>query len=220
MSRIFGEFVIQRAQLIRRISGIFTDDRNKVLDIGCGNNPYYHNYMKGKVTCFDIKKSKIAHIVGDADYLPFRKNSFDKIIMVNSLYYFKNPFKVIENAAGLLKKGGRLVIITPFFYPIHDAPVDKYRFTEHGLKTMLQDYFKVEKIEPIGGIFTFPAVALHSLIKGLPLIAPRYLKAIIKILAYVVFYIPYLLAQLISILDVLDRTKRFPTYYFAVAARR
>ncbi|MBI2653353.1 class I SAM-dependent methyltransferase [Candidatus Woesearchaeota archaeon] len=220
MSKIFGEFFILRMQINNYIKGVFTDNGDKILDIGSGKNPDYHRFMKGKITCFDIVKYSKTHVVGDADSLPFKKNSFDKVVIVNALYYFKNPSKVIESVSNILKKNGKLVVITPFFYPIHDAPIDKYRFTEYGLKTMLQDYFKIEKIEPVGGIFTMPSVMFHSLIKGLPLVVPKYLKRIVAILSYIIFYIPYLLAQLMSVLDILDRTKRFPTYYTAIATKK
>lgn len=214
-----GFFIIKRriADYIRKI---FTNSNDKILDIGSGKNPFYHSFMKGKIVCFDIKKFDKTHVIGDANLLPFKQNSFDKVIMVNSLYYFKNPFKVIERLSKILKKNGKLVIVNPFFYPIHDVPTDKYRFTEFGLKTMLEEHFKVEKIDALGGFFTLPAVILHSLIKGLPLIVPKYLKKLVQILSYLVFYIPYLLAQLISLLDVLDRSKRFPTYYIAIATRK
>ena len=216
---MIGEFFIIKKRIEKHLKDIFTNSDEKILDLGCGKNPYYHKIIKGKIICFDIEKSHKTHVVGDADFLPFKKNSFDRIIAVNSLYYFKNPFKVMENLAGILKANGRLIVIVPFFYPIHDKPADKYRFTEFGLRALLEDNFKVEKIEPIGGLFTLPAVIFHSLIKGLPLLAPKCLKRAVQAFAYLIFYVPYLLAQLASVLDALDKTGRFPTYYIAVAKK-
>jgi len=216
---MIGEFFILRRQIEKEIASAFSNENGRILDIGSGSNPNYQEIMKGTIINFDIKKTGKSHLVGDAGFLPFKKNSFDKIIIVNSLYYFKNPFKVIERIGILLKKNGKLVIVNPFFYPIHDIPDDKYRFTEYGLKTILQDYFKIEKIREIGGFFNIPAVMLHSLIKGLPLLAPKSVKWLIQLMAYIVFYIPYILAQLISVLDVFDRTKRWPTYYVVVAKK-
>ncbi|MBI3034914.1 methyltransferase domain-containing protein [Candidatus Woesearchaeota archaeon] len=214
------EFFTIKSRIEKCVRDVFSDSNDKILDIGSGKMPYYHGFMKGKIVSFDIKKSDKTHVIGDADALPFKQNSFDKIIMVNSLYYFKNPFKVIERLGRILKKNGKLVIITPFLYPVHDAPTDKFRFTEYGLRTMLEGYFKVEKIEVLGGFFMLPAVIIHSLLKGLPLMAPKYLKSLTKILAYFIFYAPYLLAQLISVLNALDKSKRWATYYIAVAARK
>ena len=217
---MIGEFSIIKKRIEKHVKDIFTNSNDKILDLGCGKCPYYHRFMKGKIICFDIEKSSKTHLVGNADFMPFKKNSFDKVITVNSLYYLKNPFNVIENLAEILKPNGRLVIITPYFYPIHDAPTDKYRFTEFGLKALLEDHFKVEKIYAIGGIFNLPAVILHSIIKGLPMVVSKPLKKLTKMLAYVIFYMPYILAQLFSILDVFDKTGRFPTYYIAIAAKK
>lgn len=216
---MIGEFFILRKQIEKEIARAFDNEDDKVLDIGSGQNPIYQKLMKGTIINLDMKKTGKNHVIGDADFLPFRKNSFDKIIIVNSLYYFKNPFKVLESISRLLKKDGRIVMVNPFLYPIHDVPDDKYRFTEYGLKTMLQDYFKIEKIKDIGGFFSIPSVILHSLIKGLPLLAPKFLKKFVQLLAYIIFYIFYILAQLLSIFDFLDRTKRWPIYYVIVAKK-
>ena len=215
-----GEFFILKRHIEKYLREIFTSSYNKILDIGSGDNPRYHKFMKGRIISFDIKNADKTHVIGDADFLPFKKNSFDKVIAVNSLYYFKNPFKVIENVAKILKKNGKLVIITPFFYPIHDTPIDRYRFTEFGLKELLGNNFKVESIDTIGGFFNIPAIILHSMLKGLPLIFPKSIRKITKLMSYVIFYIPYILAQFASILDVLDKTRRFPTYYIAVAKKK
>tara|TARA_Y100000310_G_scaffold177911_2_gene177893 strand:- start:4187 stop:4783 length:597 start_codon:yes stop_codon:yes gene_type:complete len=198
---------------------VLKNPKDRILDMGCGQNPYYQAGVPGKFVCLDIRKTTPAHVVSDANKLPFRANSFDKVISVNLLYYLKNPFDIVSQLHRLLKKNGKLILVLPFFYPIHDAPEDRYRFTEYGIRTLLQGKFKIERISTIGGIFNLPAVILHSLMKGLPLIAPEGIKGLVKILAYVLYPF-YLIAQLFSILDVLDRTERFPTYYFVVAAKK
>lgn len=215
-----GEFFIIKRRIERYIGINFNNSNDNILDIGAGYSPYYHRFIKGRIVAFDIQNFDKTDVIGDADFLPFKKNSFDKVIMVNSLYYFKNPLKVIKSASNMIKSKGKLVIVTPFLYPIHDKPRDKYRFTEFGLKELLKEDFKIEEIEPIGGFFNLPAVILHSIIKGLPLLAPTPLKNLSRILAYVVFYIPYILAQFVSILDVFDSTRRFPTYYIAIATKK
>ena len=70
-------------------------------------------------------------------HLPFKSSEFEGIVCVNSLYYCKNPFKSLREFSRILKKNGKLAMITPFIYPIHDIPDDKYRFTEYGIKELL-----------------------------------------------------------------------------------
>ena len=216
---IWEFFIISR--IIRnRIASIFNNPDDNVLDIGCGKNPRYHKSIKGNLTCFDKHKTTRNTIVGDADemYKYFHHKAFDKIISVNSFYYFKNPFNVTRYIHKIMKNKGIFVIVVPFFYPVHDIPEDKFRFTEYGIKNVLNGYFTIEEIKPIGGIFNLPAILIHSLIKGFPLVFPKPLRGIAKI-TMIVFYPFYIIAQLISVLDIFDRTKRFPTYYFVVARK-
>lgn len=217
---MIGEFYIISRQINNYISKIFNNENDLILDLGCGNKPSYHHYMKGKILCFDKIKTKMTHVIGDANLLPFKLNKFDKAISINSFYYFRNPFDVINNIHKILKKEGKLVLVMPFIYPIHDVPHDNYRFTEFGIKEILNGKFELEEIKSIGGIFNLPAVLFHSLIKGLPLTVPAFLQKSTKILTMLIFYIPYIAMQLLSIIDFLDKTRRWPTYYFVLATKK
>ena len=214
------EFIIIRRRLLKCFESAAKKDTDRVLDLGCGQKPYYHSRLKGKIVCFDKLHTKKAHIIGDADYLPFKNNSFDKAVSVNSLYYFKNPFNVAGDIARVLRKNGQLILVMPFIYPIHDAPDDKYRFTKYGIMELLKNNFDIKQIKAIGGIFNLPAVFFHSLIKGLPLMAPKYSRGIVKLFCIILFYPFYLLAQLLSILDFIDISGRWATYYFVVAVKK
>ena len=212
------EFFLIKSRIRRLLKASFSNKNDKILDLGCGEKPDYHEVIEGTIICMDLIKTSKTHLVSDADKLPFRPNSFDKVISINSFYYFKNPFDVVESIHKILRKNGKFVLVLPFFYPIHDAPDDKYRFTEHGLRALLEGKFKIEKMECIGGIFNLPSVLLHSLIKGIPLLFPKGIRGFVQALAYILWPF-YLIAQLFGILDVLDRTKRYPTYYLVVAGK-
>ena len=193
--KMLGEYFIIREKINRLFKGIFSK-KEVVLDVGCGNKPYYHKNIKAKIVCADIVKTKKSHIVCDASSLPLKSSKFDGVICVNSLYYYKNPFDAVREFSNVLKKNGRLVIITPFIYPIHDAPDDKYRFTEYGIRELLKEDFRIEKIKAVGGIFNLPAVFFHSLIKGIPLIFPNGMRKITGFFSIIIFYIPYIVIQL------------------------
>ena len=213
------EFYIIKKRIYKYLASIPQKGNEKALDLGCGNAPYYHKFIKGKLICFDINKTKEIDVIGDADFLPFKSNFFDKVISFNSLYYFKNPFNVVENVSRILKQHGKFILMLPFFYPIHDAPIDKYRFSEYGIRSMLEKDFRIERLHVIGGIFTLPSVIVHSIMKGFPLLFPKAIQKPAKILAYVLFPI-YVVLQLLSIFDFLDIIKRIPTYYFIIASKK
>ena len=215
---MLGEFFIIKKSILSLLKGKFKAS-DIVLDIGCGESPYYRQSIDAEIICADVSKNKKIDIVCDAMNLPFKKSKFDGVICVNSLYYHSNPFKSIKEFSNVLKKNGKLVIITPFIYPIHDAPDDKYRFTEHGIIELLKNEFTVKEIKAVGGIFNLPAVFLHSLIKGIPLIVPNQVKRTAKFLTIIILYPFYILAQLISLLDILDKSGRWATYYFTIAVK-
>ncbi|MCH8003550.1 MAG: class I SAM-dependent methyltransferase [Nanoarchaeota archaeon] len=216
---MLGEFFLIRGKILRLLEGLFKNS-DIILDIGCGEKPYYHKSIKANIVCTDIRQTKKTQVICDAMSLPLKKSKFDGVICVSSLYYYKNPFQAIKQISNVLKKNGKLALVTPFIYPIHDAPYDKYRFTKYGLREILKNEFDVKKIKAIGGIFNLATVFFHSLIKGVPLIAPKSIRKTVSFLTIIVFYPFYIVAQLISLLDFLDRSDRWPTYYFTIATKK
>jgi SAM-dependent methyltransferase len=213
------EFFIIKAKFLSLFKSFFPDKNKKVLDLGCGSNPYYHKCIKCDIYCLDIKKTKISDVVGTASSLPFKDRMFDAVISVNSFYYFNNPFDSIKEVSRILKKNGKLLILMPFIYPIHDAPHDKYRFTEYGIRNLLKEDFIIKRLHSLGGIFNLPAVMFHSLIKGARLMVPKPLRFITyPIIA--ALYPFYIIAQIFSLLDFLDNTGRWATYYFVFALKK
>ena len=194
---LFSKFFIIKNRIKCLIESVFNNKNDRILDLGCGEEPYYQKYIAGNIVNLDIRKTSKTHLVSDADKLPFKPSSFDKVVSVNSFYYFRNPFNVAESIRKILKKNGKFILVSPFFYPIHDAPTDKYRFTEHGLKALLEGKFKIERLEAIGGIFTLPSVLLHSIIKGIPLLFPKRIGGLVQILAYLLWPL-YIIAQLFN----------------------
>ncbi len=216
---MLGEFFIIKKRVLSLMKGLFKTS-DLVLDAGCGKNPYYHKAISSKIICADILQTKKVHLVADSMSLPLKKSKFDGVVSVNSLYYCNNPKKSIKEFSYVLKSGGKLVLMTPFIYPIHDAPDDKYRFTEYGIRELLKEDFIIENIKAIGGIFNLPAVLFHSMIKGIPLLAPKSVRKAIWVVSIIILYPFYIAAQAISVLDFLDKSKRWSTYYFTIAIKK
>jgi ubiquinone/menaquinone biosynthesis C-methylase UbiE len=57
-----------------------------------------------------IKKGKVKIHLGDFEEIPFEKNYFDKILSVNTIYFWINPDKTISKIYRILKPGGKLFI--------------------------------------------------------------------------------------------------------------
>jgi SAM-dependent methyltransferase len=65
--------------------------------------------------------------------------SVDIVIAEQVFEHVKNPFKGVTNVYNMLRPNGYFLITTPFFLKVHGAPMDYWRWTSDGLKTMLED---------------------------------------------------------------------------------
>ena len=69
---MIGEFFFIKEKIKRLINEWFDKKSDKILDLGCGSKPYYHEDIEGKIVCLDINKTSRTHIVSDANNLPFK----------------------------------------------------------------------------------------------------------------------------------------------------
>lgn len=74
------------------------------------------------------------HVFADAARLPFSDACLDGVACLEVIEHVRDPAAVLVEVARVLKKGGRAWITMPFLYPVHDAPHDYQRLTEHGLR--------------------------------------------------------------------------------------
>lgn len=150
--------------------------RGRILDIGCGNRPmesllepdiayvgldYPATYAKGYTGRPDV--------FGDGQALPFRTESFDVVMVIDVLEHLPSPDQCVQEAARVLRDGGRLILQTPFLYPLHDMPHDFRRWTLPGLEAMVQRQgFEVTERQVFGApCETAAALAAIGLAKGI-----------------------------------------------------
>jgi len=93
----------------------------------------------------NIKLNANIDVQADAYRLPFRDNAFDIALCTEVLEHTHSPALVLREVRRVLKPGGKLLLTTPFAFPIHDVPMDYYRFTRFGLVHLLSDW-KIESL--------------------------------------------------------------------------
>lgn len=99
-----------------------------ILDLGCGSGGYlpvieefdchYYGFdVSEKMLQSAAEKAaeigvteQVSLINGDAQRLPFPPNSFDAILSVGLIEYFEDPSDIIEEAARVLKPGGKFLL--------------------------------------------------------------------------------------------------------------
>jgi 2-polyprenyl-3-methyl-5-hydroxy-6-metoxy-1,4-benzoquinol methylase len=95
------------------------------------------------VLSIDIDSDRGPDIVGDISDHKFGEQRFGAVVMSEVLEHIRTPEKAIQAAHAVLEPGGRLILSTPFIFPIHDRPHDYYRFTRYGLEWLLRDFSEV-----------------------------------------------------------------------------
>ena len=134
--------------------------RGNLIDLGCGNVPLYAAY-KDFITqnvCVDWENSMhenpfLDNICNLNERLPFGNEEFDTILLSDVLEHIPEPEKLWREMERILKPGGNIILNVPFFYKIHEAPHDYFRYTEFALRRFAQNAnMEVRVLEPIGGI--------------------------------------------------------------------
>lgn len=142
--------------------------KGKILDIGARHSPYSN---KGNVISLDKFPYKEVDVIADAEkHIPFKKNSFDMVLLIFVLEYIKNPQKVIDNIYGVLKPNGKLILTAPFMYPFHPLKKDDdfWRYTPASIKFLLSKFSKIEII-PKGYFLTLIAIYIEFILEHLKL---------------------------------------------------
>lgn len=119
----------------------------RTLDLGCGNAPGADDFPNR--IGMDIARASGAHVIADAHFLPFPPGTFDTILCSEVLEHLTDPERAVREMARVLASGGKLVLTTPFVYPIHEAPHDYRRFTFYGLKRLFQPVFEIREIKSL-----------------------------------------------------------------------
>ncbi|HZP00155.1 MAG TPA: methyltransferase domain-containing protein [Terriglobia bacterium] len=66
-------------------------------------------------------------------------NSFDVIIAEQVFEHIMRPDRAARNVLAMLRPNGLFVISTPMLIKYHPVPLDLYRWSELGMKTLLED---------------------------------------------------------------------------------
>jgi SAM-dependent methyltransferase len=101
----------------------------RVLEVGCGAGSlvsqlaaagyrYFGCDLSLRMAVGAVRRAEAAHVAhgiacADAEALPFRKGSVDLVIAVGVLEYLPSPLRFLEEAARVLRRGGRLLLSVP-----------------------------------------------------------------------------------------------------------
>lgn len=105
-----------------------------VLDCGAGlRNTYYPNVVNYEIVAYDT-----TDVLGAAERLPFRDDSFDAVLSLNVLEHVKDPFAAARELMRVMKPGAELMAVAPFLQPLHGYPHHYYNMTAQGLRALFE----------------------------------------------------------------------------------
>lgn len=141
-----------------------TPDGSRVLDAGSGEGRHREAFAGRRYVGVDLAVGDAdwdysgLDVTGDLSRLPFRDGSFDAALNVVVLEHTRDPQAVINEIARVLRPGGRLLLVAPQQWEVHQQPNDFFRFTRYGVELLLERAgLQVETLEPTGGHFTLLA---------------------------------------------------------------
>jgi len=146
-SIFFSPYFIIRYSLYKNIAK-FAKGLNgckKILDVGCGLKPYESLFFTHEYIGIDVESGywsevdKKTNTYFDGINIPFDNNSFDVVLCTEVLEHASDPDKLLKEIFRVLKDDGILYLTVPFVWNEHEVPYDFRRFTQYGIKKMLND---------------------------------------------------------------------------------
>ncbi|MDA8788345.1 class I SAM-dependent methyltransferase, partial [Schleiferiaceae bacterium] len=135
-------------------------DDTVVLDLGCGEVPFYESFGRPKnYVTVDWGSSLHPNMYVDhyidlnSHPIPLDESSVDVIILSDVLEHLYTPDHIIEECERVLKNKGVLLISTPFMYWLHETPHDYARYTPFWYRKKLH-HFTLE-LSVRGGLISF-----------------------------------------------------------------
>jgi SAM-dependent methyltransferase len=190
-------------------------DGVRVLDAGAGEAQYAHFFSRQRYVGVDLGIGDASwnyrrlDCIADLQSLPLREGSCDACLNIVTLEHVREPGRVICELGRVLKPGGRLLLIVPHEWEVHQSPHDYYRYTRHGVRYLLDRAgFEAVVIEPVGGFFRLLSRRLWNALQFFP--GPLMLVAAL-------FFAPA--ALLLPLLDSLDRERNFTLGYICTASK-
>jgi len=190
----------------------------QILDLGCGNGPYWHlNPSLNWVGVDVIETPRTSVVVKTGESLPFEKDTFDFVLCTQVLEHIDDNQFMIDQIERVMKPGGLLLVNVPFLYPLHGLPWDYHRITPERLGVILQN-FHIDKILTCGGIGSSISTLWNNFWQDWG--HSSFHRRAIFIALWPLFLFSCLISNSFSIiLDYLDKTYKYPLIVYSVSSK-
>jgi SAM-dependent methyltransferase len=121
--------------------------KKKILNVGCGSETYGTHFVDLYPTRTKVIKCNV-----DEEKLPFPDNYFDEVYSRNLLEHLKNPGYALKEMTRVLKRNGKLILITDnasyyLFHILKSYSAHYYNYKEHGKEDKHYMLFTTKHLE-------------------------------------------------------------------------
>ena len=208
-NKFFSYHVYKTEEFVKRTADQI-EKNSKVLDAGAGLCPYKKYFRDMDYVSQDFcvngeNEWDFSHIdiKSDVHNMPVEDGAFDYILCTSVLEHLKYPPQAFQEFSRVLRKKGKIFLVTPLTIEEHHEPFDYYRFTRYGLKLLAEENnFEIISIKKQGGFFVFVSQTISSF--------PHlyFKKKILENIFHVILYpLNFLIAFFCYYLDKVDKTK-------------
>ena len=114
-----------------------------------------------RVLSVDLSEEAGVDVRADAHAIPLADASVDCVLCVSLLEYVASPSIVVNEIRRVLKPGGIVYLSTPFVFPYHPPPADRFRFSMTGLRQVACQFDEIKVGTNRGPASTFCHVLVH-----------------------------------------------------------
>ncbi|HEY7057252.1 MAG TPA: methyltransferase domain-containing protein [Vicinamibacterales bacterium] len=144
----------------------------RMLDVGCGTQQYRRFIRCRRYYGIEWDLGKRPPVVADVGRIPFRDHAFDSALCTEVLEHLPEPGRCLQEIHRVVKPGGAVLFTVPMTMYTHSEPHDFYRYTEYGLRYLLEKHgFEIVALRRLGGLVS--VIAAHGISLGCDAVASR-----------------------------------------------
>ena len=170
---------IPRKMLRDAVREFGTKLEGRMLDVGCGRQQY-RKFLGSRQYCgVDWTLASQPPAVAEVTRLPFRDRTFDSALCTEVLEHLPEPGRCLDEIRRVVKPGGMVLFTVPMTMYTHSEPYDFYRYTEYGLRYLLEKHgYEILTLRRLGGVVS--VMATHGISLGCDAIATRLERSAFK----------------------------------------
>jgi SAM-dependent methyltransferase len=144
----------------------------RMLDVGCGSQQYRKFVACEQYVGVEWDLFMRPPVVADVTCIPFADGVFDSALCTEVLEHLPEPGHCLAEIRRVVKPGGAVLFTVPMTMYTHSEPFDFYRYTEYGLRYLLEKHgFEIVEVRRLGGVLS--VMASHAISLGCDAVASR-----------------------------------------------